>query len=88
MADLISPFARITTVIAVCILISLSGCAPAAEDSASAPSPPAYDPHCVIKSSTMGCIDQTTYQEVIRAQQARDDASSPDEGEPPGLHGP
>lgn len=39
---------------------------------------PAYDPSCVFESSTMGCIDETTYDEAIQAKQEREDAYSSD----------
>lgn len=80
---------RFLTLVAICFLVGFFlGCAPPAEDSATSPTAPSYDASCVVKSSTMGCIDQATYDEVIRAKEEREDAGAPEEGDPPGLHGP
>lgn len=75
--------------LAICFFIGFFfGCGSAADESASPSPAPSYDAQCVIRSSTMGCIDQATYDEVLREQEAREDAAAPDEGDPPGLHGP
>lgn len=80
---------RLFALLIICFFIGFFlGCGSAADESASPPADPTYDPQCLIRSSTMGCIDQATYDEVLREQEAREDAAAPDEGDPPGLHGP
>jgi hypothetical protein len=78
---------HILAFLAICFFIGFFlGCGSTPDESASPA--PTYDAECVIRSSTMGCIDQATYDEVLREQEAREDAAAPDEGDPPGLHGP
>ena len=80
--------AIVVTLFAIFFIGFFLGCAPAADESASPKPAPTDNPQCVFRSSTMGCVDQTTYGEVLREQEAREDAAAPDEGDPPGLHGP
>lgn len=48
---------------------------------------PAYDPACVIETSTAGCVDEATYDEAVQAEAEREDAAADDGGYGDARHG-